>query len=209
MTQALLIVSGVWKWVLRLGGPGLIVVGLVDNSLIPIPGGMDFFVIILTARNRGLWYYYGFMAVVGAVGGGYVTYRLAKKGGKAEFEKKIGKKRSEKVYQRFEKGAFSSIVIGSVLPPPFPLVPVLMAAGILQYPRRKFLSALTIGRGIRFFAVAYLGHVYGTAIVGWLNQYYQPLLYTFIGLGVAGGVGALVYFKWYRPRHQQHAPAHG
>lgn len=209
MTQALLIVSGVWKWVLRLGGPGLIVVGLVDNSLIPIPGGMDFFVIILTARNRNLWYYYGFMAVIGAVFGGYLTYRLAKKGGKAEFEKKIGKKRAEKVYKRFEKGGFSSIVIGSVLPPPFPLVPVLMAAGILQYPRQKFLSALAIGRTVRFFAVAYLGHVYGTAIVGWLDQYYKPLLYTFIGLGVAGGMGALVYFKWYRPRHQQQAPAHG
>lgn len=209
MTQALLIVSGVWKWVLRLGGPGLIVVGLVDNSLIPIPGGMDFFVIILTARNRSYWWYYGFMAVIGAVVGGYVTYRLAQKSGKAEFEKKMGKKRAEKVYKRFEKGASSSIVIGSVLPPPFPLVPVLMAAGILQYSRKKFLAALTIGRAVRFFAVAYLGHVYGTAIVGWLNRYYKPLLYTFIGLSVAGGIGALVYFKWYRPQHQQHAPVHG
>jgi membrane protein YqaA with SNARE-associated domain len=194
--------GAVWRWVLRLGGPGLIAVGLVDNSVIPIPGGMDVFVILLTARNREMWFYYGIMAAIGAVVGGYVTYRLAKKGGKEGLEKKIGKNRAEKVYKRFGKGGFSTIVIGSVIPPPFPLVPVLMAAGILQYSRKKFLAALAIGRGIRFMAVAYLGRVYGTAILGWLGRYYKPFLYTLIGLGVLGGIGAFVYFKWYRPKHQ-------
>jgi hypothetical protein len=58
-------------------------------------------------------------------------------------------------------------------------------------------------------AVAYLGHVYGTAILGWLSRYYKPFLYTLIGLGVLGGIGALVYFKWYRPKHQQPASAQG
>jgi membrane protein YqaA with SNARE-associated domain len=74
--------KGLWTWVLRLGGPGLVVVGLIDNSVIPIPGGMDFFVIVLTARDRDLWLYYAFMAVAGAVVGGYITYYLAEKGGK-------------------------------------------------------------------------------------------------------------------------------
>lgn len=200
---AIFLEGGVGRWVLHLGGPGLIAVGLVDNSVIPIPGGMDLFVILLTARDRDMWWYYGFMAVIGAVVGGYITYRLAEKGGKETLEKKIGKKRAEKIYKRFEKEAFSSVAIGSVIPPPFPLVPVLMAAGVLQYPRKKFITALALGRGVRFMAVAYLGHVYGTAILGWLSKYYRPFLYTLIGLGVAGGIGALVYFKWYRPRHRE------
>lgn len=131
-----------------------------------------------------------------------LTFRLAKKGGKEGLEKKIGTKRAGKVYQRFEKGGFSTIVVGSILPPPFPLVPVLMAAGVMQYPAKKFLAALALGRGIRFFAVAFLGKLYGTAIVGWFSRYYKPLLYTFIALGVLGGIGALLYFKWYRPKHQ-------
>jgi len=194
--------GGLWRWVLGLGGPGLIVVGLIDNSVIPLPGGMDLFVILLTAHNRGWWPYYGAFATAGAVIGGYLTFRLAKKGGKEGLEKKIGKKRAEKVYRRFEKGGFSTIVLGSVLPPPFPLVPVLMAAGVMQYPAKKFLSALALGRGIRFFAVAFLGKLYGTAILGWFSHYYKPLLYTFIALGVLGGIGALLYFKWYRPKHK-------
>jgi len=120
--------SGIWKWALGLGAPGLILVGLIDNSVIPIPGGMDIFVILLTAHHRQWWAYYALFATAGAVIGGYVTFRLAKKGGKESLERKIGKRRAEKVYQKFKKGGFSTIAIGSVLPPPFPLVPVLMAA---------------------------------------------------------------------------------
>ena len=203
-----LIAGGVWKWLLHLGGPGLIVVGLIDNSVIPIPGGMDVFLIILTARSRNLWMYYAGMAVVGAVLGGYLTYRLAKKGGKEGLEKKIGKNRAEKVYKRFEKGGFSTVAIGAMIPPPFPIVPVLMAAGILQYSPKKFLSALAVGRAVRFFALAYLGRLYGTAIIGWVSRYYKPFLYALIALGVLGGLAALFYFKWYRPKHQ-HATAKG
>ena len=199
---AVLVTSKVWKWLLRLGGPGLIVLGLIDSSVIPTPGGMDVFVVLLTAHHREWWPYYGAMATIGSVLGGYLTYRLAQKGGKAGLEKKIGKKRSQKVYKKFEKGGFSSVLIGSVLPTPFPLVPVLMAAGVMQYSRNKFLAALTLGRAIRFFLLAFLGRLYGTAIAGWLGRYYKPFLYVLIALGVAAGVGALLYFKWYRPMHQ-------
>ena len=195
--------SGIGKWVLGFGGPGLIVIGLIDNSVIPIPGGMDISVLLLTAHHRKWWPYYGAMATVGAVLGGYLTYRVAQKSGKAGFEKKIGKKRAEKVYKKFGKGGFSTVVIGSILPPPFPIVPVLMAAGVMQYSRKKFLSALGIGRGIRFFVVAFLGKLYGTAIADWLGRYYKPFLYVLIGLKVAGGIGAFVYFEWYWPRHRQ------
>lgn len=195
--------GAVWKWVLRLGGPGLIVVGLVDNSVIPLPGGMDLFVILFSAHHREWWWYYGLMGTVGAVVGGYLTFRLAEKGGEETLEKKIGKKRAEKVYKKFEKEGFSTLAVGSIIPPPFPLVPVLMAAGVMQYPRRKFLAALALGRGVRFFGIALLGKFYGTAILGWVGRYYKPFLYVLIGLGVLGGIGALVYFKWYRPRHKE------
>jgi membrane protein YqaA with SNARE-associated domain len=200
--DAVLVTSEIWKWLLRLGGPGLIIVGLMDSSAIPTPGSMDVFVVLLTAHHPEWWPYYGAMATIGSVLGGWLTYRLAQKGGKAGLEKKIGKKRSQRVYKKFEKGGFSSVLIGSILPPPFPLVPVLMAAGVMQYSRNKFLAALTIGRTKRFFSLAFLGRLYETAIAGWLSRYYKPFLYVLISVGIAGGVGALLHFKWYRPGHQ-------
>jgi membrane protein YqaA with SNARE-associated domain len=198
-----LLVNPVWMWLHRLGGPGLILLGLADNSLIPLPGSVDVFVILLSAHRREWWPYYAFMAVVGAVIGGYLTYRLAEKGGEETLEKKVGKQQAEKVYKRFEKRGFITVFIGSILPPPFPMVPFLMAAGVLQYPRKKFLSALSAGRGVRYFALAWVAHVYGKVIVTGLSQYYRPVLYGLIALAVAAGIVAFVYFKWYRPRVQR------
>jgi membrane protein YqaA with SNARE-associated domain len=205
----LLVGGGVWTWIHRLGGPGLILLGVIDNSVIPIPGGMDIFVILLAAHRREWWLYYAVMAVAGAVLGGYLTYRLAEKGGEETLEKEIGKSKIQKVYDKFKTRGFATIAVSAVLPPPFPMVPVLMAAGVLQYPRKKFVAALSLGRTVRFFIVALLGRIYGTTIVASLRSYYKPVLYTLIALlGVAGGA-ALVYLFWYRPRRQSRARKEG
>src|SRR5246127_4341996 len=118
--DAVLLTSDIWKWLLRLGGPGLIVLGLIDSSVIPTPGGMDVLVVLLTAHHPGWWPYYGAMATIGSVLGGFVTYRLAQKGGKAGLEKKIGKNRSQIVYKKFEKEGFSSVLSGMHTSSPLP-----------------------------------------------------------------------------------------
>jgi membrane protein YqaA with SNARE-associated domain len=190
-------------WLHRLGGPGLILIGILDNSMIPLPGSTDVFVILLTASHRPWWPYYAFMATVGAAVGGYFTYQLGEKGEEETLERKIGKMKAEKVYDSFRKRGFVTVALGAIMPPPFPMVPVLLAAGALHYPRKKFLISLSLGRGVRFCALSYMAHVYGNAIIGWLSKYYHPLLYGFIALAAAGGIGALIYFKWYRPKRQR------
>jgi uncharacterized membrane protein YdjX (TVP38/TMEM64 family) len=143
------------------------------------------------------------MATVGEVLGGYLTYRLAEKGGQETLEKKVGKPRAAKIYMQFEKRGFMAVFTGSILPPPFPFTPVLMAAGVMQYPHGKFLSALLAGRAARFFAESFLGRIYGQQIIGFFSRHYRPLLYFLISLAVAAGIGTLVYFKWYRPTRQR------
>jgi membrane protein YqaA with SNARE-associated domain len=200
--QALILFSWV-QWVRRLGGPGLIIVGIADNSIIPLPGSMDVFTIWLAASNRGLWFYYALMATVGALAGGYLTYALARKGGKEAVEHRFDKKKAEKLFKKFEKRGFWTIAIACLLPPPFPLVPVLIAAGALQYERKKFLGAMATGRGIRFAVVAGLGAIYGGAIVGFFRQYYKPALYTLLGLAVVGSAIALYQYMKYRQRRRR------
>lgn len=190
-------------WLHRLGATGLFLVAIIDNSFIPIPGGVDIFTVLLVSSHRSAWPYYAAAATVSSVFGGWLTYRLAKKGGEETLEKEIGKQRAEEVYKRFEKHGFASIVIGALLPPPFPIVPVLMAPGILEYPTRKFIAALAVGRGIRYTALAYLAHVYGERIIGFLTRYQTPLLYILLSLAVLGAIAVLVYFKYYRPKRRR------
>src|SRR3982074_3178463 len=80
----------VMQWFLHLGGLGLIPLGLLDGSLVPtLPRSMDIATMLLAAHDKKLWFYYAAMATAGSVLGGYVTYRLALKGGKGAFEKRF------------------------------------------------------------------------------------------------------------------------
>ncbi|HET7209206.1 MAG TPA: VTT domain-containing protein [Terriglobales bacterium] len=203
--SVIIVASSVVQWLRHLGGVGLILIGIADSSVVPLPGSMDVFTIWLAAGNRDLWFYYAAMAVAGSLLGGYITYALARKGGKEALEHRFPKKKIEKVYQKFEKQGFWAVVVPALLPPPFPLVPFLLAAGALQYDRKKFLGAIAVGRGIRFTFVAGLGAIYGDAIVSFFRQYYQPALYTLIGLAVIGGIIALVEYYRYRARRQHGA----
>ena len=191
-------VFSAWGKLRHLGGIGLVLLGVADNSVVPLPGSMDVLTIWLAASNRRLWFYYAAMAVLGSLVGGYITYILARKGGKQALERKVSKHRAEKVYKRFERWGFWAVAVPALLPPPFPIVPFLLAAGAMQYSRRKFLGALAVGRGIRFTIVAGLGALYGRHIVKFFSKYYKPALFTLIGFSVIAGVFALIQYRRYR-----------
>jgi membrane protein YqaA with SNARE-associated domain len=190
----------VWSRLRHLGGVGLVLLGLADNSIVPLPGSMDVLTIVLAAHHTQLWWYYAFMATVGAVIGGYITYGLARKGGKEAFERKLSKRTAERVFKRFERWGFFAVAVPALLPPPFPIVPFLLAAGAMQYSRKKFVSALTLGRGIRFTLVAGLGAIYGRHIVRFFSRYYEPALIALIGLSVIAGVFSLIQYYRYKNR---------
>ncbi len=195
-----LIAASVWSWLRHLGGVGLVLLGLADNSVVPLPGSMDVLTILLAARHSQLWWYYAFMATVGAVVGGYITYGLARKGGKEAFERKLSKKTAAKVFQRFERWGFFAVAVPAVLPPPFPIVPFLLAAGAMQYSRQKFVAALALGRGVRFTIVAGLGAIYGRHILRFFSRYYKPALFTLIGLAVIAGIISVVQYYRHKSR---------
>jgi membrane protein DedA with SNARE-associated domain len=120
---------------------------------------------------------------------------MARKGGKETLEKRFSKKKVNKIYSIFERWGFASVAISALLPPPFPIVPMLLAAGAMQYPTRKFLTALAVGRGIRFIILAYLGFHYGRHIVRLFALYYWPVLIALIAFSVAGGLYGLYEYK--------------
>lgn len=197
--QYLLAIS-IWRSLHRLGGLGLIIVGVADSSVIPMTGSLDVLTIWLAAHRREPWPYYALMATVGAVLGGYITYSLARRGGKQALESKLSKKRAARVCKRFERWGFGAVAVPALLPPPFPFVPFLLAAGALQYSRSKFLAALTLGRGIRFTIVAALGAAYGKQVVNFFNRYHTPAVVTLIALAVIGGLLSLAGYYQSRQR---------
>jgi len=178
------------RQLLHLGGIGLIPLGLLDSSVVPLPGSMDVATILLSARDKRLWFYYAAMASLGSVLGGFLTYRIARRGGEQALTKRFSKKRVEKVVNTFEHWGFAAIVVPALLPPPFPFVPFVIAAGAMQYSRTKFLTALTIGRLIRYTLLALLGATYGRQILSLFSHHVYATI--FIALGIVAAVVIIV-----------------
>lgn len=191
-------VSGrnVMAWVLHLGGIGLIPLGLLDNSLVPVPGSMDVATILLAARDKQLWFYYAAMATIGSIIGGYLTYRIARKGGQEALRKRFSKQRVQQILRTFERWGFAAIVVPAVLPPPLPIVPFLIAAGAMQYSRTKFLTALTVGRLVRYTILAFLGAIYGREIIGLFSHHGRAVLLIGLAAGVATTIIVLLLRKY-------------
>jgi len=175
-------------WIAQLGGVGLIPLGLLDASVVPIPGSMDVLTIVLAARDSKLWFYYAGMATVGSVVGALVTFRLARKGGKETLKRKVSAARAERIIEIFSRWGFWSILIAALLPPPVPMVPFVIAAGATQYSTQKFLAALTLGRVIRYSLLALLAARYGREIINFIAHPAHPSWYVAFGVAVIAGV---------------------
>ena len=180
----LLLAVSTWVRLRRLGGVGLVLLGIADNSVIPLTGSMDVLTIWLSARHREPWPYYALMATVGAVLGGYITYALAQKGGKETMERRLSKRRAAKVYKRFEKWGIrrdcdSGQIASAISFFPFPAC----RRGNAVF-TKEILAALVLGRGVRYSIVAYLGVRYGNHIVRFFARYNKEALAILISVTI-------------------------
>jgi hypothetical protein len=73
--------SSLLPWLRHLGGPGLMLFGLLDSSVIRVPGSRDALTVLLSANQR-MWSILCLHGNHGSVVGGNVTYRLVRGEGK-------------------------------------------------------------------------------------------------------------------------------
>lgn len=197
--------QNLFRWFLHLGGVGLIPLGLLDSSVIPLPGSMDIATILLAARDKRLWLYYAAMATAGSLLGGYLTYRIARKGGKEALNKRFSGSKVTRIVRIFERFGFAAIAVPALLPPPVPFVPFVIAAGALQYSRAKFLTALALGRAARYTILAFLGATYGRHIISVFTRHMALAIAIAATLAAVCIVAAILAWKAKARRPQ---PAH-
>ncbi|HYX53070.1 MAG TPA: VTT domain-containing protein [Candidatus Limnocylindrales bacterium] len=200
LLSGLLSISGHpwWFWLRKIGGVGLLCLGLTDGSVVPIPGGTDALTILLSARHHELWIYYAGMATLGSVIGGLLTYRVGQRHGQQALLRRVGQSRARKFSWIFARWGFYAVAIPAMLP--VPVSPFLLTAGATHYARRKFLSALTLGRAVKFLALAFFAATYGRkAAVRTLDHYGTILLW---GLAVAAIIGTSIAASWKLREHR-------
>jgi membrane protein YqaA with SNARE-associated domain len=179
------------------GGIGLFVVSAIDSSIIPLPlpGSTDLLLILLVA-HRANPVLMAIAAIIGSILGGYLTWSTGAKGGEAALHRYLPKRFGQRLGRWVEKKGTIAVVTSALLPPPFPLMPLLLAAGALGVSRRKFLVAFSLARTLRYSFVAWLAATYGRAMVRAFNHYLSGwstiILWIYLG-GLAIGI---LYGVW-------------
>jgi membrane protein YqaA with SNARE-associated domain len=198
-------VLGVFFW--KLGGPGLLLLGILDSSFLFAPLGNDLLVVAMTARRHSaaLMLYYAFMSTVGSVLGCLLVDVLLRRAGEKGLERHLPRKRLEYVKCKVQKNAAWALVLASIAPPPFPFTPFVMAAAALQYPRWRMAAIVGAARMVRFTVLGVLALLFGRRILRWVET--PVLQWLLIGLMVVCVVGSVLSVVGWIRRSRTHAIA--
>jgi membrane protein YqaA with SNARE-associated domain len=194
----LIAAASIWTTLRRWGGPGLLLIGIVDASFIPTLGSLDIFNALLAARHHDLWWYYALMSTAGSVIGAYLMYRAAGGAGTGWLQKRLGAARVARVDRILERYGVAAVAIAVVAPPPFPSSAFFVAAGALKFPVRKYLIAVIAGRAFRYSLVAWIASHYSRGIIRVFRhpQQYAPVTISITAALVLVAVAAALV--WHR-----------
>src|SRR3954464_3064746 len=95
--------------------------GILDASMVFfLPLGIDFVVILMTARKPELFWLYALLATLGSVIGAGLTFWIGRKVGEHGLSRFIKPSRLKRVEQRVSQKAAVSVAALAIIPPPFP-----------------------------------------------------------------------------------------
>jgi len=164
--------NGLLHLLAGMGMIGLFLLSAVDASFIPLPlpGATDILLVVLAAKQHQ-WIWMTVVATAGSVLGGGITYQLGKVGGMHTLEKYTPKRYLKRITDWTKRHGFLAVALPAILPPPMPLIPFMIAAGVLKVPQKTFYTAFTISRAIRHGFAAWLGYHYGRSILALWSRY--------------------------------------
>lgn len=178
------------------GGLGLVPLAILDSSPIPTFGSLDILTAFLSIRHPNLWLYYACMAILGAMVGSYLTYKLGTRTGSDWLQRKFGLRRSHQVEYALERWGSGAVFVSTVAPPPCPTSLFLLAAGAFGYKLRKFFVAVFAGRTLRYGLLTLIAAHYGRRIMRFVRHpdryLWISLLATFVIV-----IATFAFLKWF------------
>ena len=167
------------EYFVALGPFGLFAVALLDSTFVPLPSSVDALMILLTTANPRWMVVYAVIATAGSTLGCVILYSISKRAGSRAL-RKFSPKKQKRVQELIERYDVLSVLVASVMPPPFPFKLFVVSAGVFRFGLLRFTLAIIAGRMFRFLLEGYLAVRYGEQAKELLARYYP-----WIGLGVA------------------------
>jgi membrane protein YqaA with SNARE-associated domain len=105
------------------------------------------------------------MAAFGSTLGSIIIYWIGYKGGEVLIVKRMGEERFQKIHANFEKHGFLALMVPAMLPPPTPFKLFVLSAGVIEMRLSRFITAIFLGRLLRFCLLSLLVIRFGPEIV--------------------------------------------
>ncbi|MGE0103740.1 MAG: YqaA family protein [Blastocatellales bacterium] len=179
------------------GAFGLFAIALLDAGMIPLPGGPDVVLMTLSHLNNAMTPVYVLAVTLGSTLGCLFPYYIGLKTGEAALRRFSPEKRA-RVTALIDQYDLWAMLVGAVLPPPFPFKIFLITAGVFRMKVWRFLIALLIGRSIRYSLEGWMAVTYGDQAMTVFKQHYPK-----IGLALAGLIVLIVIINTIRSRRNR------
>lgn len=191
------------QYFIALGPLGLFAVAFLDSTFVPLPSSADALMILLTTANPPLMIIYAAIATTGSTIGCVVLYSISRRAGSRAL-RKFSPSKQKRVKELIDRYDVLSVLVASLMPPPFPFKLFVVTAGVFRFSLARFTVAIFAGRMFRFLLLGYLAIRYGAQAMEVLAKYYP-----WIGLGLAVLVIAFFVVRNLRRRKSESAGNEG
>src|SRR5215471_3499352 len=157
------------EWLKAFGPVGLFGISLID-SWVPLPGGPDSVMILLSANNPASMPFYALAATAGSAIGSTLLYQAARRAGVAAL-KRVNPAKRDRIENLLGRYDLVAVMVPAVLPPPFPFKPFILCAGVFRLKAWRFIAAIFVGRLIRFLIEGWLAIRFGDDALNIIRQH--------------------------------------
>src|SRR5262245_7993626 len=179
------------------GGIGLMVLAMCDSSFLSLPEVNDLLLMTFSIKEPESMVKFAALTTLGSVIGCALLYTVGRKGGEAFMARRFAGERVARVRNWFQRYGILAVVVPSLLPPPTPFKIFVLSAGAFGISWPKFLTAVVIGRGIRYFSEGILAVMYGPAAIEFVHQNYGKVG---LALAIIIVVSVVLFFSFGRRR---------
>lgn len=166
-------------YLIAFGPFGLFAVAVLDSSFVPLPSSADALMLLLSAAHPRWMVFYAIVATAGSTLGCWLLYSASRRAGRRALNR-FSESKQQRVKELIDRYDVLSVLVASLLPPPFPFKLFVITAGVFRFSLTRFVVAIVVGRGFRFLLEGYFAVRYGAQAKVFLAKYYP-----WIGLGLA------------------------
>ncbi len=177
------------EYLVTFGAFGLFAVAVLDSTFVPLPSSADALMLLLSTAHPRWMLLYAFMATAGSALGCWILYLISRRAGHRALSR-FSESKQKRVKDLIDRYDMLSVLVATLLPPPFPFKLFVVTAGVFRFSLLRFMIAIVAGRAFRFLLEGYIAVRYGAEAKVILAKYYP-----WIGLGAAVGILLFVLIR--------------